>query len=107
MNTVSTGLTTPRRSCLSGDKADDGFVELGFDVVGGLFFRRASDLSDHDDGFRLIVILEQLEAVDEVGPIHGIATDAHARRLAKLYVTELVDRLVGQRAASGDDTDAA
>src|SRR5690606_24214231 len=45
--------------------------------------------------------------VDEVRPVDGIAADAHGRALADAEPGELADGLVGERAALGEDADAA
>ena len=39
----------------------------------------AADLADHDDAFGLRIVLEQLEAVDEVRAVDRVAADADAR----------------------------
>ena len=49
---------------------------------------------------------EQRQRVDEAGADQRIAADADAGRLAEPELRELVDRLVGQRAALRDDADA-
>ena len=49
------------------------------------------------------VALEHPEDVDEGGAVHGVATDADAGGLTNAQAGELAHRLVGQRAAAGDD----
>ena len=53
------------------------------------------------------IVLEQPEHVDEAGAVDGVAADPHAGRLAEAALGELVDHLVGQRAAARHDADAA
>ena len=66
-----------------------------------------SDLSDHDDALRLGVVDEEVEAVDEVGPVERVPSDSHAQGLAQAHLGGLVDGLVGQGPGTGDDADAA
>ena len=50
---------TAGRCCASGDETDDWLVErAGGDVLGCLFFRRAANLSNHDDGIGTIILCE-------------------------------------------------
>ena len=70
------------------------------DVLGRFLLRRASDLTDHDDGFRAIVRLEQFEDVDEAAGRDRIAANADTGGLAETHVGGLFDRLVGQRAGA-------
>ena len=50
---------------------------------------------------------KQLQRVDEGGADQRIAADADARRLAQAELRQLMDRLVGERAALRHDADAA
>ena len=50
---------------------------------------------------------EQLQRVDERRADQRIAANADAGGLAEAQPRELVDRFVGERAALGDDADAA
>lgn len=47
-----------------------------FQVLGRIFLGVASDLSDQDDALGLGVLQENLQAVDEVCSVEGIAADA-------------------------------
>ena len=75
----------------SGDLPDDGPYSdrkgsntvTDLQVVGRLLLRLATDLADHDDALRLGVAEEDVEAVEEVGPVEGVAADADAQRLAE------------------------
>jgi hypothetical protein len=42
-------------------------------------FRRAANLADHDDRFRLRIVIEQLQRIDVRGPNNWIAADADSR----------------------------
>ena len=85
-------------------KATTGFVTC-LDEGGRLLLGGAADLADHHDRVGVRVVLEQPQHVDEVGAVDRVAADADARRLAEPALGELVDGLVGQRAAARDDAD--
>ncbi len=98
---------TARRRGEPGDEADRGFLDLGLlEELGGLFFRRAPDLADHDDGLGLGVTQEQVQAVDEVGAVDRIAADADAGGLTQVHRRGLRHGLVGQGPGAGYDTHA-
>jgi len=73
-------------------------------VFGCLFLCLATDLTNQNDTFCVLVGQKHLQAVDEVGAVERIATDAHAQRLAEAHGGRLVHRLVGERAGAGHDT---
>ena len=52
----------------------------------------ASDLSDHDDALGVGVVEEHVEAVQEVGAVERVATDADAQGLtqADLKIDEII-----------------
>ena len=58
----------------------------------------ALDFIDHDDGFSLWLVLEQLQNVDEVRTRNWIATNTHTSRLAETVVCGLFNRFIGQGA---------
>ncbi len=90
-----------------GDKAHRGLLGLGLlEEIRGVFLRRAPDLTDHDDGLGLGVLQEHIQAVDEVGAVDRIATDADAGGLSQTHRRGLCHRLVGQGPGAGDDTHA-
>src|SRR5713226_1052530 len=95
------------RRGLAADETDNRFGDVSLDEGGGLFLGGAADLADHHDRGRVRIGLEELQHVDEVGAVHRIAADAHARGLAAPALGELVHHLVGERAAAGDDTHVA
>ena len=66
------------RCGLPGNEADDGFTDVLFHEFGCLFLGIAADLSDHHDPFRLGVLFEHFETINEIGPIDRIPTDADA-----------------------------
>ena len=76
--------------------------ELGRPLLG-----LAADLADHDDALGGVVAQEEVQAVDEVGAVEGVAADADAEGLAQADLGGLVDGLVGQGAGAGHDADAA
>lgn len=95
----------------AGDEADDRLAAVDGVVlaeeVGGVLLGRAADLADHDDAVGLLVLEEDLEAVDEVGAAEGVAADADDEGLAEPGLRRLVHGLVGQGAGPRDDADAA
>src|SRR5712671_6472935 len=103
------GVTHPTagRRGLAADEADDRLGDVGLDEGGRLFLRGPADLADHHDRGGVGIALEELEHVDEVRPVDRVAPDAHAGRLAEPAPGELVDHLVGERAAARDHTHAA
>jgi hypothetical protein len=68
-------------------KPDGRFPTALFLFIGqelrGIFFGRAADLTDHDDGGGFIVAKEHLQHVDELGALHRVAANADGCRLAK------------------------
>jgi hypothetical protein len=53
--------------------------------------------------FRLWVVEEHLQAVDEVGSVERVSSDAHTQGLPQAHHGGLVDSLVGQGARAGHD----
>src|SRR6266404_791078 len=60
-----------------------GAVTPAMKPTTGLFVA-AADFSDHHDGVGPRVIVEQLEHVDVLEPVHWIAADAHGRGLTQI-----------------------
>ena len=60
------------------DEADDGLVfwVVGFQKLGRVFLSRPSDLSNHDDSVRLVVLQEHRQRVDEVCTREGVTADS-------------------------------
>src|SRR5689334_13809272 len=97
----------PRRRGLARDEADDRLAEVIPDPGGRFFLGTASDLADHDHRVGLAILGEELQRVDVRGADERIAADADARALAEADARQLMNRLVGERAALRDDADAA
>jgi hypothetical protein len=93
----------------TGDEADDGLVGrvVLLEEVGGVLLSGTTNLTNHDDTVSLLVLKEDLQAVDEVGAGEGVTTDTDDKRLAEAGLGGLVDGLVGEGSGAGDDTDAA
>src|SRR5690606_23351509 len=68
---------------------------------------RAADLADHDDALGLRVVLEQLQAVNEVEALDRVAADADHRGLAEALLGGLVHGFIRQRAGARNDGDLA
>ena len=75
------------------------------EVLSSLFFGIATDLPAHHDTLGLRVVEEDLEAIDKVGAIKGITTDADAKSLAESGLGGLVDGFVSKSTRSGNNTD--
>lgn len=108
---TSVAHATTRGRSETGDERDH---RLGLDalvvlqqVFGGLLLSNSADLADHDDALGLGIAQEDLQAVDEVGAVEGVAADAHAQRLAQTDLGGLVHGLVGEGARPRHDSDAA
>src|SRR6266404_1372806 len=68
-----------RRRGAAGDETHHRLLALcGFQQGRGLFLGAAADLADHDDGLGLLIVQEQLQAIDEAGAVDRIAADADA-----------------------------
>src|SRR3569623_1880237 len=93
-----------------GDAGNIGHHRLahtGPDVIGCVFLSRAADFTDHNDALGLTVLLEQLEAVDEMGALDRIAADTDTGALAEAVLRGLMHGFVGERAGARHDADAA
>jgi hypothetical protein len=99
--------STPRRGGLSRDEPDHRLLEVRLDPVGRILFGIPADLTDQHHGFGRRILGEELQRVDEAGADERVAADPDTRRLAQAVTGQLVNRLVGQGAALGDDTDAS
>lgn len=100
------------RSRDSGNEGADGLGDLSglvvlLEEVGGLLLGGTSNLTDHDDTVGVLVLEEDLEAVDEVGAGEGVSSDSDNQRLAEADLGGLVDGLVGEGSGSGHNTDSA
>src|SRR6185503_3002679 len=93
----------PWRRRLSADEAHDGLGDVGPDERRRFLLGGAADLADQHDRLGAGIVLEEAEDVDEARPVHRIPADADAGGLAEAALRELVDDLVGQRAAARHD----
>ena len=59
-------------------KPTTGFFMFSLHERGGLLLVGAADLADHHDGLRVRILLERVEAIDEVRAVDRIAADADA-----------------------------
>src|SRR5215203_5695954 len=102
---VSHGLALRGREAR--DIGYDRDTHLAADVLGRELFRVTPDLPDHHGAFCFGVGLELTQDLDEVRPYDGVAADPDGGALSDLPLRELVDDLVGQRAAAAYDADVA
>src|SRR5690606_12258847 len=92
----------------TGNEAHNRLLHLGrLQELSRLFFGRTADFTDHDDRMGIGVAKEHLEAVDEVGAIDRVATNADAGGLAKARRRGLGNRFIGERARARHDADRA
>src|SRR6201994_2766933 len=97
-----------RRRGDAGDEADHRLLGLVvLDEVRRVFFRRAADLADHDDGLGFRIAQEHLQHLDMLGALDRIAADADAGGLAEADRRRLRHRFIGQRAGARHDADLA
>ena len=75
-----------------GDHRLRGFFAL--QELGRLFLGGAADLADKDDSFGGVVGEKQLQAVDKIHAVDGIAADADRGRLPQMHVSGLVHGFV-------------
>jgi hypothetical protein len=99
---------TSRRSRNTSDEANHGLVGcvVLLQEIGSIFLGRTTDLTNHDDTVRLLVLQEDLQAVDEVGPGERVTSNADNEGLSEASLGSLVDGFIGQSTGAGDDTDA-
>ncbi|KIU01738.1 hypothetical protein QU38_00075, partial [Staphylococcus aureus] len=90
--------TAARRRRAARDEAGHRLLAAALGLVdrelGGFLFGRAADFADHDHRLGLVVGEEQLEHVDEVGAVDGVAADAHRGGLAQAGIGGLEHRLI-------------
>ncbi len=91
----------------SGDEAGDRLLAILLRPARGLHLRRAADLANHDDRFGLGVVVEHFEHIEVGGAVDRVAADADAGALAVAHLGELKNRLIGERAGAGNNTDVA
>lgn len=93
----------------TGNESNCGLVVLvvGLEELGSILLSATTDLTDHDDTISLLVLKEDLQAVNEVGAGERIATDTNDEGLTESSLSGLVDGLVGQGTGTGNNTDTA
>jgi hypothetical protein len=108
-NSTSVSHSPTRRRRDTSDEADNGLVGgvVLLQEVCGVLLSRATDLANHDDAVRLLILQEDLQTVNEVGSGEGVTANADDERLTKAGLGGLVDGFVGEGSRAGDDTDAA
>src|SRR6185503_8054227 len=94
-----------RRRGDAGNETHDRLLHVLLDPLRRGFLVRAADLANHDDGLGLRVVVEHLHHVDVLEPVHRVAADADAARLAETELGELPDRFVGERAGARHHAD--
>lgn len=97
-----------RRRLTSCDKGGDRLVRhVLLDPLRRVLLGCAADLADDEDGVGVGVVLKELERVDEVRALDGVAADTDGGRLADARVRELERRLVGEGSGARDESDVA
>src|SRR5438105_9427127 len=95
------------RSGLTGNEAHHRLLERLLNIRRRLFLGRSADLADHRHGIGFGIVRKELQHVDKRRTDERIAANADARRLPHAQLRELMNRLIGERAALRDDADAA
>src|SRR6516164_39775 len=72
-----------------------------------ILLARSADLADHYESLRRGVRQKHLQDLDELGSLDRISSDPDRSGLAETFLRGLVNGLVGQRARTGHDADAA
>ncbi len=97
-----------RRRLTAGDKRGHRLVlHILLNPLRGILLCGTADLADDEDGVGVGVILEELQRVDEVRALDGVAADADGGRLTDARVRELERCLVGEGAGARDESDVA
>ena len=96
-----------RRCGDASDEADHRFLHVVLGPARGVHFVRSADLADHDDGVGVGIVVEHLQHVDVLQAVDGVAPDADGGGLAQAQVGDLCNGLIGQRAGTRHDADAA
>ena len=100
--------TLARRRLTAGDERRDRLIlQILLDPLRGFLLCRAADLTDDEDGIGVGIVLEELERVDEVRALDGVAADADGSRLTDARVRELECRLIGEGAGARDESNVA
>src|ERR1700680_1241826 len=92
---------------LACDESYDRLSHARFDVLSRSLFGIAADFTDHDDGFSLRVSVEQFHRVPKTGTYDWISADADCCGLSDTARSQLINRLISQRAGARHDTNRA
>src|SRR5262245_10811216 len=92
---------------LPGNESHHRFFHMASDPIGGLLFSAAADLTDHDYRLSSGIAIEKIQNIDKFKPMHRIAADAHAARLAHAPPGSLVHCRMRQRPAPLNHADSA
>lgn len=68
-----------------------------------LFFRIATDFTDHEDCFGIFIIVIKLQYIDEISTFDRVAADADSSGLADTCLGELESGFIGEGAGTGND----
>ena len=61
--------------------------------LGGLFLGITANFTNHHDALGVLVLQENVEAINEVGAVEGITTNANAESLSETGLSGLVNGL--------------
>lgn len=97
------------RSRDTGNEADNRLASsvVALQKVRRVFFRRPSNLTNHDNTVCFLVLQEHLETIDEVGTRERVTANANDERLTESSLSSLVDGFVGQSSGARDNANAA
>mmetsp|Transcript_52783 Transcript_52783/g.115792 ORF Transcript_52783/g.115792 Transcript_52783/m.115792 type:complete len:241 (-) Transcript_52783:344-1066(-) len=96
------------RGCGDSSNERDDRLVLGvvrFDVLGSILLGLAADFADHNNSLSLRILQKPLQAVNEVGSVERIPSDADTCGLSQSGHGCLMHRLVGESSRSADHTD--
>jgi len=85
------------------NETDHRFGYVLLDEFRSLFLGRPADFSHHDDGLGFGVGLKSAQAVNKVGAVYGVSTDADDRALADALAADLMHRFIGQGPGAGNN----
>ena len=84
-----------RRGSHPRDKAHDRLFHIGLCPLRRIDFIGATNLPNHDHRVSVRIIIKELQNIDMLEPVNGIAANAHGRGLAKTHLGDLANRLIG------------
>ena len=95
------------RCATPGDKRNNRQWVIVRKILSSLFLGTPTDLSDQNNALRFFIFGKHLKAIAERGAVDRISTNANRSRLAKTNTGELVNRFIGKRPTSRDNTNDA